>query len=234
MTKLVEDEAPAVTTKMPDQERDRKDNDRSQHLHKFAPASPFADVDVQMDVSLLRKTEADSYTIDSLQDPPSRSSGARWPRPRFHGAAQIGRASSSTAPCSPGFSPSHSPRTACRNGRRRLADALRELSDSQAREKSALRDALRPIARRHDTTVSALAIAWTLVWPGVTGAIVGARSAEQVDGWIGAATLELTAGDLDDITRAIEKTGAGTGPTRPAIMRENRESAATAQTEARL
>src|SRR5437870_9120400 len=58
----------------------------------------------------------------------------------------------------------------------------------------ALRDALQPIARRHDTTVSAVAVAWTLAWPGVTGAIVGARTPAQVDGWIDAATLELTAG----------------------------------------
>ena len=80
----------------------------------------------------------------------------------------------------------------------------------------ALRDALKPIARRHGTTVSAVAVARTLAWPGVTGAIVGARTAAQVDGWIGAATLELTAADLDEIAAAIVRTGAGTGPTRPA------------------
>lgn len=79
----------------------------------------------------------------------------------------------------------------------------------------ALRDALRPIAERHGTTVAAVAVAWTLAWPGVTGAIVGARSPEQVDGWIRAATLELTGEDLDEIARAIERTGAGAGPTRP-------------------
>jgi aryl-alcohol dehydrogenase-like predicted oxidoreductase len=31
----------------------------------------------------------------------------------------------------------------------------------------ALRDALRPIAQRHSTTVSAVAVAWTIAWPGV-------------------------------------------------------------------
>ena len=80
----------------------------------------------------------------------------------------------------------------------------------------ALRDGLKPIARRHGTTVSAVAVAWTLAWPGVTGAIVGARTAAQVDGWIGAATLVLTAADLDEIAAAVARTGAGTGPTRPA------------------
>lgn len=79
----------------------------------------------------------------------------------------------------------------------------------------ALRDALVPIAERHGVTVAAVAIAWTLAWPGVTGAIVGARSAAQVDGWRAALTLELDADDLDDIARAIEATSAGAGPTRP-------------------
>jgi aryl-alcohol dehydrogenase-like predicted oxidoreductase len=79
----------------------------------------------------------------------------------------------------------------------------------------ALRDALRPIAARHGTSVSSVAIAWTLAWPGVSGAIVGARSPEQVDGWIDAAGLRLTDADLDEIARALEQTGAGRGPTRP-------------------
>ena len=78
----------------------------------------------------------------------------------------------------------------------------------------ALRDALVPIARAHDVSVAAVAVAWTLAWPGVTGAIVGARSADQVDGWIAAADLELTADELDTIALAIEATGAGTGPAR--------------------
>ena len=79
----------------------------------------------------------------------------------------------------------------------------------------ALRDELRSIAKRHNTTVSAVAIAWTLAWPGVTGAIVGARSPDQIDGWIGGATLELTDADLDEIAAAIDRTEAGSGPGRP-------------------
>ena len=81
----------------------------------------------------------------------------------------------------------------------------------------ALRDELRPIAKRRGVSVSAVAIAWTLAWPGVTGAIVGARSPDQVDGWIGGATLELTTADVDEIAVAIERTGAGSGPTRPPV-----------------
>ncbi|MGC1106081.1 MAG: aldo/keto reductase [Candidatus Acidiferrales bacterium] len=78
-----------------------------------------------------------------------------------------------------------------------------------------LRDALRPIAQRHNASVSEVAVAWTLAWPGVTGAIVGARSPEQVDGWIRAATLQLTSADLDQIAAALERTGAGEGPAQP-------------------
>jgi aryl-alcohol dehydrogenase-like predicted oxidoreductase len=63
-----------------------------------------------------------------------------------------------------------------------------------------------------------VAVAWTIAWPGVTGAIVGARSPEQVDGWIGAATLELTSADLEEIASAIARTGAGSGPTKPQVQ----------------
>jgi aryl-alcohol dehydrogenase-like predicted oxidoreductase len=80
----------------------------------------------------------------------------------------------------------------------------------------ALRDALRPVAQRHGVSVAEVAVAWTLTWPGVTGAIVGGRTPEQVDGWIGATGLELGGADLDDIAAAIARTGAGAGPSRPA------------------
>jgi aryl-alcohol dehydrogenase-like predicted oxidoreductase len=79
----------------------------------------------------------------------------------------------------------------------------------------ALRDALRPIALRYGTTVAAVAVAWTLAWPGVSGAIVGARAPEQIEGWLRAASLELTVGDLDEIAAAISASGAGSGPVRP-------------------
>jgi len=79
----------------------------------------------------------------------------------------------------------------------------------------ALRDALKPIAARHGTSVAAVAVAWTLTWPGMTGAIVGARSPKQVDGWLGAAALTLDEEDLGTIAAAIGTTGAGSGPATP-------------------
>jgi aryl-alcohol dehydrogenase-like predicted oxidoreductase len=78
-----------------------------------------------------------------------------------------------------------------------------------------LRDALRPVARRHGVSVAALAVAWVLRFEAVTGAIVGARSPAQVEGWLPAADLALSPNDLDQIAAAVESSGAGSGPGRP-------------------
>ena len=61
-------------------------------------------------------------------------------------------------------------------------------------------------------SLAELAVAWTLACPGVDGAIVGARSPEQVEGWIGAAWVELGAKELEEIATALYETGAGSGP----------------------
>ena len=63
----------------------------------------------------------------------------------------------------------------------------------------------------------ALAVAWTLTLPGVTGAIVGARRAAQVDAWIDAATVRLGDEDLMRIAELITRTGAGSGPVPPQL-----------------
>lgn len=86
-----------------------------------------------------------------------------------------------------------------------------------------LRDSLKPIARRYGVSVASVAVAWTLSWPGVTGAIVGARSPEQVDGWINGASLELSRGDLQIIAAGITRSGAGVGPVRPVFAPPARE-----------
>lgn len=79
-----------------------------------------------------------------------------------------------------------------------------------------LAEAFRMLAEHRGTTASTMAVAWTLAWPGVTGAIVGARSPSQVDGWLEAATLTLTRDEMIFIARAIEVAGAGSGPLHPA------------------
>jgi aryl-alcohol dehydrogenase-like predicted oxidoreductase len=66
--------------------------------------------------------------------------------------------------------------------------------------------------------VSAIAVARTIAWPGVAGAIVGTRSPQQVDGWIDAATVKLKSADLEEISAAIVRTGAGAGPTMPQLQ----------------
>ena len=91
----------------------------------------------------------------------------------------------------------------------------KEFNSPNVERNIALRDALKPIAQRHGTNVASVAVAWTLSWRGVSGAICGARSADQVDGWVGAGSVALTAEDLAEIAGAIKRTGAGTGPSQP-------------------
>ena len=64
-------------------------------------------------------------------------------------------------------------------------------------------ETLREIGQRHDATPGEVAIAWTLLNPAVTGAIVGVRSAQQVDGIAGGADLELNASDVRAIEQAL-------------------------------
>ena len=83
----------------------------------------------------------------------------------------------------------------------------------------ALVERLGEVAERLGTTLPALAVAWTLAVPGVTGAIVGARRPEQVDDWLGAADVVLDEATLAELERAIEETGAGvdTPPAPPPV-----------------
>jgi aryl-alcohol dehydrogenase-like predicted oxidoreductase len=64
--------------------------------------------------------------------------------------------------------------------------------DPKLTENLALAERLREVAARHGRTAAEAAIAWTLRQPALTGAIVGARSAAQVDGFIGAMEFRLT------------------------------------------
>jgi aryl-alcohol dehydrogenase-like predicted oxidoreductase len=63
----------------------------------------------------------------------------------------------------------------------------------------ALVDRLRTVAARHDTTPGAVAVAWTLRNPAVSGAIVGFRRPAQVDPILAAAGLELTGQEAAEI-----------------------------------
>ena len=186
------------------------------------------------DASLLRKCEAIRH-VDSLQPPFSLirrdASAAEIPWCRANGTGVICYSPMQSGILTETFTAERVKKMAADDWRQRSAN----FQTPKLERNIALRDALIPIARRYDTTVSSVAIAWTLMWPGVTGAIVGARSADQVDGWIGAGTLILTPGDLDEIALAIERTGAGSGPTRPAVQADSRKTSdSTSTPEARL
>jgi aryl-alcohol dehydrogenase-like predicted oxidoreductase len=167
-------------------------------------------------VALLERCEAIRH-VDSLQPPFSlihREAAAREiPWCAKHKTGVICYSPMQSGLLTDSFSRENVARLAADDWRRRAAD----FQEPNLSRHLALRDSLRPIAQRHGTTVSAIAVAWTLSWPGVTGAIVGARSPQQVDGWIGAATVRLTAADLKEIAEAISRTGAGAGPTMPQL-----------------
>jgi aryl-alcohol dehydrogenase-like predicted oxidoreductase len=63
---------------------------------------------------------------------------------------------------------------------------------------------LRAVGARHGRSPAEVAVAWTLARPEVTGAIVGARSPAQVDGFLGAAEFRLSAGEIEEIGRMIQ------------------------------
>jgi len=60
-------------------------------------------------------------------------------------------------------------------------------------------EVLREIGNKHGRTPGEVAIAWTLRRPEVTGAIVGMRSAKQVDGVVGAADFRLSPEEIAEI-----------------------------------
>jgi aryl-alcohol dehydrogenase-like predicted oxidoreductase len=61
-------------------------------------------------------------------------------------------------------------------------------------------ETLRVVGRRHGRAPGEVAIAWTLRHSAVSGAIVGARRADQLDGIVGAAELELTDEDIQELS----------------------------------
>jgi aryl-alcohol dehydrogenase-like predicted oxidoreductase len=160
--------------------------------------------------------------VDTLQPPFSairRETGAvLLPWRRAHGTGAIVYSPMQSGLLSGRFSVERAAALPADDWRSRNAEFKGEALERNLK----LVDAFRLVAERHGVSVAAAAIAWTLAWPGVSGAIVGARSPAQVDGWLAAATLELTPEDMDEIARAIDRTGAGAGPIRPAALDSSR------------
>jgi aryl-alcohol dehydrogenase-like predicted oxidoreductase len=67
----------------------------------------------------------------------------------------------------------------------------------------ALQELFRELGARHGASAGAAAVAWTLRRPEVTAAIVGARSAAQVDGFVAAMELRLTASEVGEVDRFV-------------------------------
>jgi len=174
------------------------------------------------DVGLLERAERIRH-VDSLQPPFSlirRQAGADViPWSAAHGTGVIVYSPMQSGILTDSFSRERVQEMAADDWRRRSP----QFQEPQLSRNLALRNALRPIAARHDVSDAAVAVAWTLSWPGVSGAIVGARSPAQVEGWLAAGNLILAEEDLSDIATAVKRTRAGDGPARPETS-ERRES----------
>jgi len=69
----------------------------------------------------------------------------------------------------------------------------------------ALLDELRPYAEKHGLTLSQLVIAWTVAQPGITHALCGARTPEQVEENARAGQVQLPAEDVSAINQIAAK-----------------------------
>jgi aryl-alcohol dehydrogenase-like predicted oxidoreductase len=78
-----------------------------------------------------------------------------------------------------------------------------EFNEPKLSQNLALVDRLRAVAARHGRSPGEVAIAWTLRHPAVTGAIVGARSATQVEGVMGAGDFRLSEEEIAAIERGL-------------------------------
>ena len=67
---------------------------------------------------------------------------------------------------------------------------------------------LRKVGDRHGVTPGAVAIAWALRHPVITGAIVGARNARQAEGVMRAGELKLSSEEIKEIESAAAKATA--------------------------
>ena len=74
-----------------------------------------------------------------------------------------------------------------------------EFQEPRLSKNLALVERLRRVGERHGRPPGQVAIAWTLRNPAVTGVIVGARNAKQVEGNVGAADLSLADEEIAEI-----------------------------------
>jgi aryl-alcohol dehydrogenase-like predicted oxidoreductase len=80
-----------------------------------------------------------------------------------------------------------------------------EFTEPRLSKNLALVERLRKVGERYGRPPGQIAIAWALRNPAVTGAIVGARNAKQVEGNVGAADLYLADDEIAEIEGKNEK-----------------------------
>jgi aryl-alcohol dehydrogenase-like predicted oxidoreductase len=142
--------------------------------------------------------------VDAVQPPFSllarASADAIIPWAKAHGAGVIVYSPLGSGILTSAFSAERA-RTLAPDDWRRKASSFQEPALSR---NLALHAGLVPLAERHGCDVSAIALSWVLGWPGVTGAIVGARQPNQVDGWLQTQEVKLSAADLKEISRLLD------------------------------
>jgi aryl-alcohol dehydrogenase-like predicted oxidoreductase len=152
--------------------------------------------------------------VDSLQPPLNvlrrDAAGDVIPWCVEHGTGVIVYSPMASGLLTGAFSAERAARLGADDWRSRSADFTTDLDRNLA-----VVEALRPVAAKHEVSVGVVAIAWTLSVPGVTGAIVGARGPEQVDGWLPALSVRLDDDDLTTIADAVTRFVPDAGPVRP-------------------
>lgn len=79
-----------------------------------------------------------------------------------------------------------------------------EFQGARLERNIALANLLGEIGKRHEKSAGEVAIAWTLLNPAVTAAIVGGRRPDQVDGIIGAGDFRLNAEEQAEIEQFVQ------------------------------
>lgn len=85
-----------------------------------------------------------------------------------------------------------------------------EFQEPQLSRNLALVEVLRDIGKRHDQSPAVVAIAWVLANPAITGAIIGARNAQQAEGLLPALSFRLTDAEMSEIKTSLPE-GAAAG-----------------------
>jgi aryl-alcohol dehydrogenase-like predicted oxidoreductase len=80
----------------------------------------------------------------------------------------------------------------------------KDFQEPQLSRNLELVELLREIGQRHGHTPGEVALAWVLHNPAVTGAIVGLRRPEQINGTVGALTFRLSDSEIGEIKSFLQ------------------------------